>query len=149
MQKLRKFLTKTERKRSDDGFTMLETVISIPLLIAIGGMLAFGMVQSLIIMHSNNIAMSASSDIEKTMKVLQDAKSCYDLETALNDESLFLMDESKGFQISHTVTECGDNVPVSIHLEAVRTSTSRVIFETTSKSFISGRDYEVSTPPSS
>lgn len=146
MQKLRKFLTKTERKRNDRGSTMLETVISIPLLALIAALLAFGMAKSLMVMHDNNRAIDAGSAIQKTMNVLKDAQSCYDLETALNDEGLFAVDDSEGFEITRTVTECGADSAVTIHLEAVRTSDSRVIFETTSKNFIQGSGYEESTP---
>lgn len=146
MQKLRKFLTQPERKRSDSGSTMIETVITIPLLALIAAMLAFGMAQSLMAMHQNNMAISAGSDIQKTMNVLQEAQSCYDLKTALADESLFAVDDDKGFKISHTATECGADSSVTIHLEAVRTSDSQVIFETTTKNFIPGSGYEESTP---
>jgi hypothetical protein len=80
------------------------------------------------------------------MDALQSTQSCYDLETALADERLFAVDASKGFEISHTVTDCGADSAVTIHLEAVRTSDSRVIFETTAKNFIPGSGYEESTP---
>jgi hypothetical protein len=138
MQKLRKFLTQTERKRTDRGSTMIETVITIPLLALIAGVMAFGMAQSLMTMYQNNMAVSASSDVQKAMNVLKDAQSCYDLKTALNNVSLFAVADSKGFEISHTATECGTDSSVTIHLEAVRTSDSRVIFETTAKNFIPG-----------
>lgn len=138
MQKLRKFLTKTERKRNDRGSTMLETVISIPILALVASMLAFGMAKSLIVMYDNNQAITAGNTIQKTMSELQNAQSCYDLETALADESLFAVSDNEGFEITHTVTDCGVDSSVTIHLEAVRTSDSRVIFETTAKNFIPG-----------
>lgn len=138
MQKLRNFLAQPERKRNDNGSTMIETVIAIPLLALIAGMLAFGMAQSLVNIYQNNMAISASSAIQKTMNVLESAQSCYDLKTALADEGLFAVAEDKGFAITRTATECGADSSVSIHLEAVRTSDSRVIFETTVKNFIPG-----------
>lgn len=138
MQKLRNFLTKTERKRTDRGSTMIETVITIPLLALIAGMLAYGMAMSLVAMHDNNMAISAGNDVQKIMNVLKDSQSCYDLKTALDDSSLFTVDESKGFKITNTTTECVAGSPVTIHLEAARSSDSRVIFETTAKNFIPG-----------
>jgi type II secretory pathway pseudopilin PulG len=146
MQKLRKFLTQTKRQRNDRGSTMIETVISIPLLALIAGLLAFGMAKSLMVMHDNNRAIVAASTVQKTMDRLQDAQSCYDLQTALNDETLFTVDDSKGFEITHTATDCGADSSVTIHLEAVRTSDSRVIFETTAKNFIQGSGYDASAP---
>lgn len=146
MQKLRKFLTKTERKRTDRGSTMIESVISIPLLVLIAGVLAFALAQSLIAMHTNNMAISAGNDVKKVMNTLEGVQSCYDLKTKLNDEALFAVDDSKGFKITHTATDCGSDPSVTIHLEAIRTTDSRVIFETTSKNFISGSNYATPTP---
>jgi hypothetical protein len=146
MQKLRKFLTKTERKRTDRGSTMIESVISIPLLALIAGVLAFGLAQSLIAMHGNNMAISAGNDVKKVMNTLEGVQSCYDLKAKLADENLFAVDDSKGFKITHNATDCGTDSSVTIHLEAVRTSDSRVIFETTAKNFILRSSYETSTP---
>jgi hypothetical protein len=97
-------------------------------------------------MYDNNRAIAAGSAIQNTMDVLQNAQSCFELETALADEKLFAVGDNKGFEISHTVTECGTDSSVTIHLEAIRTSDSRVIFETTAKNFIQGSGYEESTP---
>lgn len=146
MQKLRKFLTKTERKTTDRGSTMIESVISIPLLAIIAGMLAFCLAQSLIAMHNNNMAISAGNDVQKVMNALDGKQSCYDLKVALADDSLFAVDASNGYKITHTATDCGADSSVTVHLEAVRTSDSRVIFETTSKNFIQGSDYATPTP---
>lgn len=146
MQKLRKFLTQTKRSRDETGSSMLETIISIPLLMIIAGMLAFGMVKSLIVLKDNNLAITAANSVQTAMKTLKEAKSCYDLNVALNDESLFAVDDSKGFKISHTVTDCSPDSSVTIHLEATSNATSRVIFETTAKNFIQGSGYEASTP---
>lgn len=146
MQKLRKFLTKTERKLTDRGSTMIESVMSIPMLAIIAGMLAFGLAQSLVAMHNNNTAISAGNDVQRVMKVLDSKQSCYDLKVALADDSLFVVDDSKGYKITHTATDCGIGSSPTIHLEAVRTSNSKVIFETTSKNFNLGSGNAVSTP---
>lgn len=146
MQKLRKFLIKTERNRTNRGSTMIESVISIPLLAIIAGILAFCLAQSLIAMHNNNTALSAANDIQKVMGTLESKQNCYDLKTALADDSLFAVDENKGYKITHTATDCGTEPSVTVHLEAVRTSDSHIIFDTTSKNFIQGSGYAAPTP---
>jgi hypothetical protein len=146
MQKLRNFLKQTERHRSERGSSMLETVITIPLLTIFAGMLAYGVAQSFAVIYTNNLANSASNSIQKAMTEVENAQSCYELEKVLKNDDLFQIDAKKGFTITQEVSECGGTDPVTIQLQAIRTSDSHIIFETTAKNFIPGSGNEEPTP---
>lgn len=144
MQKLRKFLKQTYSHRDETGSSVLETVIAVPLMLIVVGMLAYGLVKSLTIMHDNSISVDAGNAAQKVVETLKDSKSCYDLKTALNNDSLFV--SNSDYKITHSETECKANTPVTFTIKAERNSDSVVIFETTFKNFIQGSDYEPAAP---
>jgi type II secretory pathway pseudopilin PulG len=137
MKNLRKFLKNRKNRKNSDGFTILEMAVSIPLLALVGGAVVFGMSKSLIIMHENNMAISAGSEVQRVMDILKNSDSCYDLESKISDEGFFEIDASKGFNlVPDVINECLPGSSLTIHIEAIRESNSRVLFETTTKNFI-------------
>jgi len=73
-----KFLKKF-RERRDDGFTIVEAAITIPMLALVGGTMFFFMAQSLLIMQENNTTSAAGSQVKELADEIRNVKNCEQL----------------------------------------------------------------------
>lgn len=85
------------RDRRNDGFTIVEAVITIPMLALVGGTLFLFMAQSILLINQNNTAAVAANEVNVILDDVRNVETCNDLKNMVSPE--YIKNEEKGYYI--------------------------------------------------
>lgn len=138
MKILRKSLKSHRDKIDDNGFTIIEMVVAIPMLALVGGIVILTMGKTLSIVDQNSTAIKAAGEIRNTMNEAREATSCYDLKSFTGIKKVSTDDTSPFTITTELVGNCVTGKNNVFKSTAIQDKNSRKLFESTTKIFIVG-----------